>query len=72
MKKGGIRQVNEIQILEPLGEGNFGRVYRGLWQVLFSLCNGRMTVKETTEVALKSLHDQAGLAQFMNEASILQ
>ena len=63
-KRGGapktaLRDVYDIKILELLGDGNFGEVFRGMWQ-------------GTTEVALKKLRNQDDFNQFANEAAILQ
>jgi len=51
--------VENIEIKERLGGGNFGDVWRGLW-------NGQ------TEVALKSLKVEEKLQEFMREAKMLQ
>jgi len=51
-------QIDNIKILERLGGGNFGDVYRGIW-------NG------TTDVALKQLKSKEHFEEFLHEASML-
>jgi serine/threonine protein kinase len=51
--------IEDIEIHEQLGGGNYGDVYRGTW-------NG------TTTVALKKLKDKSMFVSFASEASMLQ
>jgi hypothetical protein len=52
------KTITDIKILERLGGGNFGEVYRGIWQ-------------STTFVALKKLKDAEHYKEFEREASML-
>lgn len=49
----------KITVQEKLGGGNFGEVYKGIWN-------------DTTPVALKQLKDENDIQGFLNEATLLQ
>jgi predicted Ser/Thr protein kinase len=51
--------ISNIEILERLGAGNFGEVWKGRWQ-------------GTTFVALKKLKDSAQAKEFESEANVLK
>ena len=53
----GVDKIEDVEVLEKLGSGNFGEVYRGVWQ-------------GTTFVALKRL--TGDISEFRREASTLQ
>lgn len=51
--------IEDIEIEEKLGGGNFGEVYKGLW-------------RGVTPVALKKLKDEKQLQEFTKEAEIFK
>ncbi len=53
-----VDQLTDVNILEKLGAGNFGEVYKGEW-------NG-------AEVALKKLKSQEDFEEFAKEAMVLK
>lgn len=59
LKRSSLRRIDDIEIKYLLGEGNFGRVWKGIWQ-------------GTTEVALKEIHEKEQFEEFENEAAVLQ
>ena len=65
--------VSDIVIKERIGGGNFGDVYRGLWNVNKNtiFLNVLYKIKGNTPVALKKLKDLQAMDEFNREASIL-
>ena len=54
-----MKKISDIEILKKIGTGNFGEVYKGVWQ-------------GTTPVALERLRESNLIQEFLAEATILQ
>jgi hypothetical protein len=63
-------ELKDIKIYERLGGGNFGIVYRGLWQVQLEILQFSI-FQDTTPVALKKLKNKEQFTEFIHEAEAL-
>ena len=71
-------KIKDIQILQRLGGGKFGDVFKGMWQVNYNislLCKINnlfiMIIQGTTEVALKILKTGESNKEFEKESKLL-
>jgi hypothetical protein len=64
-------ELKDVKIFERLGGGNFGVVYRGIWQVERHNKHKYNFFLNTTPVALKKLRSEE-FADFIHEADTLQ